>query len=276
MSCAEMEFMIQRYYDGELVTEEESLLQAHLHTCQSCDQEFREFGTLFGDIGALRLQVEHRDILSRTLERLEEAQLKRQSDRWYRGVAVAAAVLVVVSTALVSWTDSGQAMKHRVSAFFAQQTQTQPLMKVEVPPTHVEHDPQQAQAALENIYAQVQFPLMELTDPRLQVESTSLTGVDADQMYQMVELEYRLVGKQAGESDLVHFLATPDNSLKSRAKSNLGTYEFKGEVQAGAFRWAKVGEHAITAEINEVYYQLFSPFLSTQDLLEMAKSIQKR
>jgi anti-sigma factor RsiW len=276
MACAEMEFMIQRYYDGELVVEEESRLQAHLHTCRACDQEFREFGELFGDIGVLRMQVEHRDILSQTLERLEEAQSKRRMDRWYRGVAVAAAVLVVLSTAYVKGTDSGRAMKHKVSAFWGKQTQTQPLMQAERPTTNVEHDAQQAQGALENIYAQVEFPLLHLSDPRLQLESTALTGGHGETMYQMVELEYKLAGEKPSEVDVVHFLATPDNSLKSRAKSNLGRYEFAGEFQAGAFKWAKVGEHAITAEINDVYYQLFSPFLKTEDLLEIAKTIRKR
>ncbi|KEO82416.1 anti-sigma factor family protein [Tumebacillus flagellatus] len=282
MTCQEMEFMIQRHYDGELVEAEETMLQAHLYGCPACDREFREFGALFGDIDALQVQVAHRDILSQTLMRLEEAETKRRIDVWWRGAAVAASVLIIASAALLNWTDSGKAVKHRVSAFFSHSQDTPPVnepVAAERPNTQVEADPAQAEAALDEIYRQARFPLLELSDPRLILTSTSLTGGDETAMYQMVELTYTLRAAKNGESgdaDTVYFLATPDNSLKEKAKSNLGSYVFNGEVQAGKFIWAKVGEHAITAEINGVFYQIFSPFLSTDDLLKIAAGIQKR
>lgn len=276
MSCVEMEFMIQRYYDGELVVEEESILKRHLHGCPACEQDFREFGALFGDITALQVQVEHRDVLSQTLARLEEANQKRQIDIWWRGVAVAASLLIIGGTAYLNGTDSGKSVKHHVSAWW-EQSKTQPLLAGEVRgQTDVQHNSSLARAALENIHAQVKFPLLELGDARLQLDSTSLRGGDENMMYQMVELEYKLVGEKPEVSDTVYFLATPDNSLKYKAKSNLGIYEFKGEFPAGKFTWAKVGEHAVTAEINDVYYQIFSPFLTTDELLQIAATLQKR
>ncbi|MBL0386798.1 zf-HC2 domain-containing protein [Tumebacillus sp. ITR2] len=273
-----MEFMIQRYYDGELVAEEETMLHAHLSGCVHCDREFREFGALFGDIGALQVQVAHRDILSQTLHRLEEAEQKRRMDVWWRGVAVAASVLIIAGTAFLNWTDSGKAVKHEVSAFFSQSQDhpKTPEQAVERPVTDVEHDRDQAYAALANIYTQVGFPLLELGDKRLQLDSTSLIGGDEKFMYQMVELEYTMAGETSNQTDTVYFLATPDSSMKDQAKSNVGHYVFSGEAQAGPFLWAKVGAHAITAEINGVFYQIFSPFLSTQDLLKIAETIQKR
>ena len=90
MPCEEAFYMIQRYYDGELSTEEHDLLKRHLLGCAECQQEFDEYSALFGDFESLRVEVKHRDVLSQTLERIEEAAKKRRMDMWWRGVAVAA------------------------------------------------------------------------------------------------------------------------------------------------------------------------------------------
>ena len=274
MMCEESFFMIQRHYDGELSYEEKAMLDRHLVGCSDCKQEYDEYGQLFGDMASLMGQVQHRDLLSQTLERLDEAEKARRIDRWWRGAAVAASVLVIGATSFFTWTETGQAVRHEVSAVMHEEkakTLAPPLV-----PTDVQHNPAAARAAMEEIRRRAEFPLLELQDPRLELDSTSLKGGDKTAMYQMVELEYKVQDDMGEETDTLYVIATPDNSLKTKAKSNIGAYEFTGELQAGAFKWARVGEHAITAEINDVFYQLFSPFLTTDELADIARHLRKR
>jgi hypothetical protein len=279
MKCSEAFFLIQRHYDHELALEEQKLLDNHLLTCSDCQQEFEEYGELFGDITLLAQQVEHRDVLSQTLHRLEEAKQKRRIDMWWRGVAVAASIVVIASTAFLTLTNSGKEVRLQVASLMqsnasktaaAQKAQQDRLRSG----TTVVDDAAKAQNAIAKIRQTVPFPLLELQDPALQLVSTSLYGGDDQAMYQMVELEYAVKNKQSGNTDKIYFLATPDASLKAHSKTNIGVYEFHGELQAGAFKWARVGSHALTAEINGDFYQLYSPFLQTNDIAKYAATIK--
>ena len=277
MTCNESFFMIQRHYDGELSVEEKVMLDLHLATCADCRQDYDEYGMLFGDISSLLGQVQHRDVLSLTLERLEEAESVRRRDRWWRGAAMAASFLVIGSTSFFTLTDAGQDVRHRVSAVLHEEQREQKPVEFQAElKTNVENNPVAARAAMEEIRRAVDFTLLELQDPRLVLDSTQMIGGDKTAMYQLVELEYTVQNGTGINSDELYVIATPDPSLKARAKSNIGTYQFNGEITSGPFKWARVGTHAITAEINGVFYQIFSPFLTTEQLADLAQSLKRR
>ncbi|MGB8956495.1 MAG: zf-HC2 domain-containing protein [Tumebacillaceae bacterium] len=273
MTCNESFFMIQRHYDGELSVEEKVMLDRHLVTCTDCQQEYDEYGKLFGDISSLLGQVQHRDVLSQTLKRLDEAEKVRHRDRWWRGAAVAASLAVIGASSFFTLTDAGQDVRHRVSAVLHEEKAEE---KTEQKPvTDVEHNPLSAMAAMEEIRRAVDFTLLELQDPRLVLDSTQMIGGDQTAMYQMVELEYAVQEGAGKNSDQLYVIATPDPLLKAKAKTYIGTYQFNGEITSGPFKWARVGAHAITAEINGVFYQIFSPFLTTEQLADIAQSLKR-
>jgi len=272
MTCTEAFYLIQRHYDGELSTEEQQILNRHLASCADCQQEFDDYGGLFGDIAALVTQVEHRDVLSETLGRMAEAKGKRRRDWLYRVAAVAASVLVISSYAFLSLTETGQSVSAHVAGLFegqavkqarAEAAREQAQLEASL---NVENNHEAAQYALTKIRQQVTFPLLEPQHEQLRLVGTRLLGGDETAAYQLVELTYKARSTKGGE-DTLYLIATPDASLKSRAISYLGgSYQFRHESQFGPFLWAAVGEHAVTAEINGIFYQLFSPFLSIQEL----------
>lgn len=288
MPCEEAFYMIQRYYDGELATEEQQIMKRHLLACPECQREFDEYGALFHDIDRLRVDVEHRDILSQTLERLEEASQKRKMEMWWRGVAVAASVAIIAGTSFLYMTDTGNTVRYRMAQLIpSQQTNVATPVASTAESTHApelksapdvfaENDSDLAAAAILKIREQAAFPLLELQDDSLKLVSTSMFSPEYSRhlAYQMVELDYVVQGK-GEKGDVIHFLATPDNSQRVHSKYNLGVYTFNGEVEAGPFRWARVGEHALTAELNGVFYQLFSPFLTTDELAGHAAKIKR-
>lgn len=277
MECREAFFAIQRHYDGELSTEEQHMLDHHLLTCADCQQEFDEYGDLFGDINCLAIEVEHRDVLSHTLERIEEATRKRRMDIWWRIGAVAASFAVITSTAFFSLTETGSAVGSQVARIFQDSAVDSALLnqpieagkQPELVKTTVTDDPQAAVLALHSIRQQVSFPLLELKDERLTLVSTELYED------QMVDLTYKVQGSSGANADMIYFLAATDHGLIKNSQNNLGVYDFSGSVMAGEFIWSKVGEHAITAEINNVIYQIYSPFLSTGDLIGYAATLRK-
>jgi len=276
MECREAFFAIQRHYDGELSTEEQHMLDRHLLTCSDCQQEFDEYGDLFGDINCLVIDVEHRDVLSHTLERIEEATRKRRMDIWWRVGAVAASIAVITSTAFFSLTETGSAVGSQMARIFQDSAVDSALLnepqeagQPEQAKTTVNDDPQAAVQALHSIRQEVSFPLLELQDERLTLVST--------QLYEdhMVDLTYKVRGSSGTNADMIYFLAATEHGYIKQSKNNLGVYHFSGSVTAGEFIWSKVGEHAITAEINNVIYQIYSPFLSTNDLIGYAATLKK-
>ena len=273
MECSQAFFVIQRHYDGELSNEEQLMLDQHLLTCAVCQQEFDEYGDFFGDIACLNLQVEHRDVLSHTLERIEEATRKRKMDIWWRVGAVAASFVIITWSAFFSLTEAGQTMGGQVAKIFqdhpvgpvavGEQAEEQTLV------THVTNDPTEASEAIQGIRQTVSFPLLELQDKRLVLESTYLYDK------RMVDLKYTVSNSDGLNADTIYFLATTENELIKKSHNNLGVYQFTGSMQAGDFVWATVGEHALTAEINNVIYQLYSPFLTTKELVSYASNMKK-
>jgi hypothetical protein len=283
MNCSEAFYLIQRHYDNELSLEEQGLLDRHLLTCTDCKSEYDEYGALFHDIGCLTVEIEHRDILSQTLERVEEAAKKRKMDMWWRGVAVAASVCVIFSTSFLYLTDTGEKVRRHVASIGHEPAKlpadvAEPAKAPVDSSLIVNEDAKAAQEAIVKIRQKAEFDLLELQDGRLQLESTSLRGGQGDNSVpsQLIELNYR-VKKTGGEpGDVIYLVATADNSTRSYAKTNLGQYVYQaGEITAGPFKWARVGDHALTAELNGIFYQLFSPFLSTDELATYAASIKK-
>jgi len=283
VSCQESFYQIQRHYDGELSLEEQTILDRHLLTCDLCRAEFDEYGELFEDMAALVVQVEHRDVLAGTLMRMEEAKSKRRRDLYYRWAAVAASAAVICSTAFLSLTDAGQQLRAKAAALLdfteaqsaaEQRSAAAAKLPEQEDGTRVENNPEAARYAMAKIRQKVAFPLLEPHHEALQLVSTNLVGGDETALYQMTELTYR-VRNGTGKEDTLYLIATPDTAMKKLAKSNLVSYQFKDEVKYGTFIWALVGEHAMTAEINGIFYQLFSPFLTADEIGIYAATLRR-